>query len=430
MREMKDSGVEWIGQIPIKWELTKIGSVYDERNTKVSDEDYPPLSVTKQGIVPQLETAAKTDNGDNRKLIRKNDFVINSRSDRRGSCGISELEGSCSLINTVLMPQRNMCNRYYGYVFKSDLFADEYYRWGHGIVDDLWSTKWSDMKNISIPMPALEEQNRIADYLESKCSKIDEIISKQEQVVNKLKAYRKSIVSETVTKGLCNKEGLIDSGIQWIGSIPHNWSIGRLGSLFDFLGGYAFNSDDYVPETEHQVVRIGNVKNDYLPLESNPVYITAETAERAEKFEIKKDFILFTMTGTKGKRDYFFTHLVRDEDLKEKHLYVNQRVGAFIAKDGVCASYYNYLLKDEHILDSIFIYETGTAKQGNLGIDSIRRTRVQIPPIEEQKKIAKYLEKKCAVIDNAIMKKNAIIEELIQYKKSLIYEVVTGKKEV
>ena len=82
MREMKDSGVEWIGEIPVNWELSKIGSVYDERNEKVSDKDFAPLSVTKQGIVPQLETAAKTDNGDNRKLIRKNDFVINSRSVR------------------------------------------------------------------------------------------------------------------------------------------------------------------------------------------------------------------------------------------------------------------------------------------------------------------------------------------------------------
>lgn len=85
MREMKDSGMEWIGEIPVDWELSKIGSVYDERNEKESDKDFAPLSVTKQGIVPQLETAAKTDNGDNRKLIRKNDFVINSRSDRRGS---------------------------------------------------------------------------------------------------------------------------------------------------------------------------------------------------------------------------------------------------------------------------------------------------------------------------------------------------------
>ena len=125
MREMKDSGIEWIGQIPKNWELRKIGSVYEERNTKVSDKDYVALSVTKQGIVPQLESAAKTDNGDNRKLIRKNDFVINSRSDRRGLCGISEHDGSCSLINTVLKPKGNMCNKYYSFVFCSELFADD-----------------------------------------------------------------------------------------------------------------------------------------------------------------------------------------------------------------------------------------------------------------------------------------------------------------
>ena len=108
MREMKDSGIEWIEEIPADWELSKIGAVYEERNEKVSDVDFQPLSITKQGVVPQLETAAKTNDGENRKLIRKNDFVINSRSDRRGSCGISEYDGSCSLINTVLKPRRNM----------------------------------------------------------------------------------------------------------------------------------------------------------------------------------------------------------------------------------------------------------------------------------------------------------------------------------
>ena len=177
MREMKDSGIEWIGEIPVDWELSKIGAVYEERNEKVSDADFSPLSVTKQGVVPQLETAAKTNDGENRKLIRKNDFVINSRSDRRGSCGISEYDGSCSLINTVLKPRRNMCNAYYSFVFRSERFADEFYRWGNGIVDDLWSTKWSNMKRIYIPAPSLQEQRCIADYLDRKCSQIDAIIA-------------------------------------------------------------------------------------------------------------------------------------------------------------------------------------------------------------------------------------------------------------
>ncbi len=171
MRKMKDSGIAWIGEIPEDWTLTKIGNAYDERNTKVSDKDYPPLSVTKQGILPQLETAAKTDNGDNRKLICKNDFVINSRSDRRGSCGISEYDGSCSLINTVLKPRHAVDNRYYSFVFKSEPFADEFYRWGNGIVDDLWSTKWSSMKNIYIPCPPKAEQELLGAYLQDTCEK-------------------------------------------------------------------------------------------------------------------------------------------------------------------------------------------------------------------------------------------------------------------
>lgn len=102
MREMKDSGIEWVGAIPQDWQLSKIGSLYTQRNEKVSDKDYQPLSVTMQGILPQLATAAKTDDEDNRKLVRVGDFAINSRSDRRGSCGISPLDGSVSLINIIL----------------------------------------------------------------------------------------------------------------------------------------------------------------------------------------------------------------------------------------------------------------------------------------------------------------------------------------
>ena len=108
MREMKDSGIEWIGDIPKNWNMSKIGSLYTQRNEKVSDKEYQPLSVTMQGVLPQLASAAKTDDGDNRKLVRVGDFAINSRSDRRGSCGISPLDGSVSLINIILTPRTTM----------------------------------------------------------------------------------------------------------------------------------------------------------------------------------------------------------------------------------------------------------------------------------------------------------------------------------
>ena len=160
MREMKDSGIAWIGDIPAEWNFARIGGLYGLRVEKVSDQDYQPLSVTKLGILPQLETAAKTNAHDDRKLVKKGDFAINSRSDRRGSCGISEYEGSVSLINTVLYPITEMNPQYYNWFFHTTEFAEEFYRWGHGIVDDLWTTGWQDMKNIVILQPSLSEQRQ------------------------------------------------------------------------------------------------------------------------------------------------------------------------------------------------------------------------------------------------------------------------------
>lgn len=197
--EMKDSGIEWIGNVPAGWTINKIDSVYSLRNEKVSDKDYMPLSVTMKGIVPQLESAAKTNDGDNRKLVRKGDFAINSRSDRRGSCGISELDGSVSLINLVLKPRGEMNNRYYNWLFHTEKFADEFYKWGHGIVDDLWTTRWIDMRKISVPMPPLSEQKEIADYLDNKCAQIEELISAKQSQIETLESYKKSLIYEYVT---------------------------------------------------------------------------------------------------------------------------------------------------------------------------------------------------------------------------------------
>ena len=194
-------GRKYTGVLPKHWKENKVGGVYKERITKVSDKDFPPLSVTKKGVVPQLDTVAKTNDNDNRKLVKKNDFVINSRSDRRGSCGISDYDGSVSLINTVLEPINSdkFFNNYYDWLFHTENFADEFYKWGHGIVDDLWTTRWLDMKNIEIPYPPLEEQKKIADFLDDKCAQIDEITKATREEIETLKQYKQSLIYEYVT---------------------------------------------------------------------------------------------------------------------------------------------------------------------------------------------------------------------------------------
>lgn len=196
---MKESGIDWLDEIPMLWETKRIAAFYQLRNEKVSDKDFPPLSVTKQGVLPQLETVAKTDDGDNRKLVRKGDFAINSRSDRRGSCGISNYDGSVSLINIVLKPRDKANNKYYNWLFHTEQFADEFYKWGNGIVDDLWTTRWQNMKKIIIPVPPMEEQQQIADYLDKKCNEIEEIITDKQSQIETLEAYKKSLIYEYVT---------------------------------------------------------------------------------------------------------------------------------------------------------------------------------------------------------------------------------------
>ncbi len=227
MGELKDRGTEWLGEIPDSWRLSRIGSVYELRNTKVSDKEYPPLSVTNKGIVPQLQTAAKTNAHDDRKLVKKGDFAINSRSDRRGSCGISSYEGSVSLINTILAPLGEMNPRYYDWLFHTIQFGDEFYKWGHGIVDDLWTTNWQDMKKITIPMPDLEEQERIAAFLDAKCSEIDALTMDIQAEIDILEEYKRSVITEKVTKGLKLNAEMKDSGIDWVGIIPAHWEFER-----------------------------------------------------------------------------------------------------------------------------------------------------------------------------------------------------------
>ena len=197
--KMKDSGISWIGEIPEHWEVKKIGSLFVERREKVSDKEYPALSVSKQGITPQLDTAVKTDNGDNRKKVCKNDFVVNSRSDRKGSCGVSPYTGSVSLINIVLSPRKNIEVQYFHHLFRSNNYIEEYYRIGRGIVADLWTTRYSEMRNIFVPLPPKDEQQAIVAYIEEKCEKIDKLASELQSEIDYLKEYKQRLIADCVT---------------------------------------------------------------------------------------------------------------------------------------------------------------------------------------------------------------------------------------
>jgi restriction endonuclease S subunit len=172
--------------------------LFRERREKVSDKEWTALSVSKDGILPQLQTAVKTDNGDNRKKVCQGDFVVNSRSDRKGSCGFSNYDGSVSLINIVLKPI-NVVGQFYHYLFRSNDYIEEFYKNGRGIVADLWTTRYSEMRNIYIPVPPASEQRTIVGYLQDKTSKIDKLISEKTREMEYMKELRQRIISDAVT---------------------------------------------------------------------------------------------------------------------------------------------------------------------------------------------------------------------------------------
>ena len=417
MRAMKDSGIPWIGEIPDGWGIDTIGNLYTLRTEKVSDKDYAPLSVTKMGIVPQLETAAKTDDGDNRKLVRIGDFAINSRSDRRGSCGISAYDGSVSLINLVLTPRGQMYPRFYNWLFHTELFADEFYKWGHGIVDDLWTTRWQEMKRISIVSPSYQEQQRIAEFLDRKCAEVDEMIALQEQIIEELKAYKQSVITEAVTKGLNPAAPMRDSGIEWIGQIPEHWEVRRIKFIGKAENGLTYTPNDVCDESEGiLVLRSSNIQNGKLAFDDN-VYVRSVPDSLRVRVG---DIIICSRNGSAS--------LVGKSALVDSE--IDASFGAFMMRFRSNHNHkYIHFLLTATISHYKQLFTTTTINQLTIGLIN----NIAMPFVEdatEQQAIADYLDEKCADIDSLIQTKQSKIDSLKEYKKSIIYEYVTGKREV
>ena len=414
MRMLNDSNTNWLGNIPAEWSIGRIGQLYSERRVKVSDTEYMPLSVTMKGVVPQLSTAAKTDAHDDRKLVRKGDFAINSRSDRRGSCGISEYDGSVSLINTILAPRKSMSPRYYNWLFHTSEFAAEFYKWGHGIVDDLWTTNWNDMKRILVPVPSLLEQERIADFLDRKCAEIDKVLVKTKTSIEEYKKLKQSVITKAVTKGIRGEKPMKDSGSAWFGKIPASWDANKLKYTFTIRKRIVGEDGNTVLAITQKGVKPKDMSNG-----------NGQFAESYANYQIVHpgDFAMNHMDLLTGWVDISKYEGVTSPDYR-----------VFTLDDTTrnCPGYYLYMM--QMCYSNRIFYSMGQGVSGmgrwRLPADMFNNFIIACPPFEEQQEIAEYLDKKCSEIDSLIASKEKFITELESYKKSLIYEYVTGKKEV
>jgi len=415
----KNSGVEWLGEIPSHWEMVRLGSKFIERKEKVSDKDFKPLSVTKTGVVPQLDNAAKTDDGDNRKLVRKDDFVINSRSDRKGSSGLSKFEGSVSLINIVLKPL-DINLEYSNFMLKCNGFIEEFYRNGHGIVADLWTTRFWDMKSIMLPIPPKDEQEKIASYLDEKIAKIDASISGKEKFIELLKEQKQIIINDAVTKGLNKNAKFKNSGVEWLGQIPSHWEVVRLGSLGIFSKGNGISRNELVADGIPAIL-YGDIytKYNYQAIEIKN-FISTETSLKAVKIS-ENDILL---TGSGETKDDIGKCVV----FKGKEAFAGGDIIIF-KQDKNNSTFLAYSLNSSYSIMQKTIMAKGEIIV-HIYSSMLKELLLPLPPKSEQEKIVEYIENKISKIDKLLNLEQECIKSLKEYKASLIDSVVTGKVRV
>ncbi|MCL6699965.1 restriction endonuclease subunit S [Pseudomonas sp. T1.Ur] len=416
----KASGYMWLGDVPESWVLKRLGHYFDERRERASDTEFEPLSVTKQGIVPRLESAAKTQDGDNRKKVLVGDFVINSRSDRKGSSGLSPLDGSVSLICTVLIPT-GLYGPFIHHLFRSELFQEEYYRWGKGIVADLWSTNFSDMKNIVLSVPSEAEQIQIARFLDHETASIDALIEEQKRLIELLKEKRQAAISHAVTKGLDPTVPMKGSGVEWLGEVPVHWLVAGLKwfwSVTDCKHITAEFVDDGIP-----LASIREVQSRYVALDNAKQ--TTEVFYR-QLIEGGRDLVagdlIFSRNATVGEvaqvADWHPPFAMGQDVCVLKKRY-----------EWLSSDYLQAVLRSPVVMVQLENLMIGSTFK-RVNVEDIRGIIVPMPPQDEQKDIAEYLIYETEMFDSLLSEAQNAIALLQERRSALISAAVTGKIDV
>ena len=407
----------WFHKVPAGWRATKMRELFAERNTKVSDKEYPALSVGKMGIVPQLDTAVKTDNGDNRKLICKGDFAINSRSDRKGSSGISKYDGSCSLIITVLKPHYELNGRFYHYLLRSHYFVEEFYRNGHGLVADLWTTKWDELRNIYVPVPPRAEQDQIVRYLDWQVSRINKLIHGYQKQIKLLEEELSTISSRAAIRGIREDVEYNNPHIIGFDKIPSQWKVLQNKRIFRERSDFSEKGDEILLSvSKHYGVKPMH------ELTEDEQYATIKPAETLVGYKkvSKGDLVMNIMRARNG------SYGISDYDGIVSPAYCVYKT--IIPVD---SRYMQYLLKTPQTISIFEAYSYGIAEhRRRLYAPDFLRLYLPVPPYNEQVKIADFLDKKSEQIDFLTTKIKVQINLLREYRTRLISDVVTGQMDV
>ena len=420
MREMKDSGVDWIGNVPEHWELRRAKSMFKQSTSKGNNRLVLLSATQDRGVVDKSSLDGVVQVSEHAdlstfKTVHKNDFVISLRS-FQGGFEISHEEGVISPAYTVFRLSTQTYPHYYRHLFKSLGFIDKINSLTVGIREGK-NIQYVDFADMLLPYMPLAEQQKIVEFLDRKCAEIDEMIALQEQIIEELKAYKQSVITEIVTKGLNPNAPMRDSGIDWIGSIPEHWSKDKIIRSFRMIGSGTTpkSTDENNFDGDINWIQSGDINGGVMASCKNRV--SNETIENCSALKVySAPFIIVAMYGAS----------VGNTSISSIDGCVNQ--ACCVLSDS--ALNFNYAFSVIKSCKDYWLRKAVGGGQPNISQETIKQTWIPIPPITEQQAIADYLDEKCADIDSLIQTKQSKIDSLKEYKKSIIYEYVTGKKEV
>ena len=391
----KDSGIEWIGKIPLDWKLSKYkyfarsGMGETILSEQLVENGIPVYSATQEEKVFGYVSEANV-------KLKCGDFVIPARGNSIGCVTFVKNDLATCTQTTIFSKLNGICNKFLYYCCLG--LKDHWFNFDDTAIPQITVKQ---VQNNPLPLPPIQVQQAIADYLDKKCDEIDKVVETEKAVIEKLKEYKQSIITEAVTKGLDKSVPLKDSGIEWIGKIPQHWEKIRLRFLCKIQTGDkdTINKDDNG---------------------AYPFYVRSPIVEKINTYTFDGEAILTAGDGVGAGKVFHYVTGKFDYHQRVYNLHnFNKIYGKFL---------YHYLKEN--------FYKEIEKSNAKSTVDSIRLHMLLDFPvvfpkkINEQQQIAEYLDKKCSEIDKAIADKEKLIEKFTEYKKSLIYECVTGKKEV
>ncbi|HEC1573250.1 TPA: restriction endonuclease subunit S [Campylobacter upsaliensis] len=414
----KPSGIEWLGEIPQSWENVSIRSCFTESNQRCNTDSYPLLSVTiANGIIYQdnIENKKDISNDDksNYKIVPLNAVAYNKMRMWQGAVGVNTLTtGIVSPAYIVAIPNEKILPNFVSYLFKSKIMIGEFDKNSYGLCLDMNNLRYDDFRNIKIPLPPLQEQKEIAEFLDKKCEKIQNYINKKQKLITLLQEKKQALINEVITKGLNPNIEFKNSGIEWLGEIPKHWEVKKIKYIYKSINGFT-------PDTSNASYYDNFNGYDWITISDiNKKYVNESEVKVSQKYIDK----FHPQVTPKGSLLYSFKLSVGLVAFAKKDIYTNEAVLSFLNTNDVDLNflYYSSFLIQFNAKENIY-----GAKL--LNKELINNAFMVFPPLQEQKEIAEFLDSKVAQINSVIEKTKKQIELVKEYKNTLINEAVCGR---